>query len=86
VVLLNKTDLVNTDQVDKIKRAVTLLNPTAKVSSTQQSKVELKDVVRTNLFKLEVAERSAGWLKSLRGEMVPETEEYGISSFVYRAR
>jgi len=83
---LNKIDLATKEEIKKIETAIKILNPTAKVSATQQSKVNLNEVVKTDLFRMEEAERSAGWLKSMREEMVPETEEYGISSFVYRAR
>ncbi len=87
VILLNKTDLVmSVDEVDRISAAIKILNPDAKIIRTQHSKVDLGEVVQTGKFSLEKAEGSAGWLKSLRGEMVPETEEYGISSFIYRAR
>jgi G3E family GTPase len=79
-------DLVTPEEVARIKHAVKVLNPSAVVATTEHSRVTLDKVVKTGLFKMEVAEKSAGWLKSLQGEMVPETEEYGISSFIYRAR
>lgn len=49
--------------------------------------VQVKDILDTGKFDLEKASRSAGWLQSLLkdGPIVPETEEYGISSFVYRS-
>lgn len=46
----------------------------------------IEDILSTGLFDFERAEQASGWLQELRGEYVPETEEYGISSFVYRAR
>jgi len=86
VVLLNKTDLVTGHEISKIKTAVKVLNPSAKISVTKNAQVNLKEVVQTKLFRMDEAERSAGWLKSMKEEMLPESEEYGISSFVYRAR
>ena len=86
VILLNKTDLVTEKESASIEKAIKVLNPSAKVIRTVKSQVPLKEVMKTNRFNMEEAERSAGWLKSLTEEMVPETEEYGISSFVYRSR
>jgi G3E family GTPase len=86
VVLLNKMDLVSKDDINKIKRAVNVLNPNAIITTTEHSKIKMNKVVRTGKFNMEEAEQSPGWLKSLQEEMVPETEEYGISSFVYRSR
>jgi G3E family GTPase len=86
VILLNKTDLASPDSMAKAKGIVAKLNPGAKVISTRNSKVELDKILNTGLFSLENAERNVGWMMSLREEVKPETEEYGISSFVYRAR
>ena len=85
VVLLNKIDLVEESEVQRIKKALNVLNPNAKVYLTKNSKVDLPTVVKTGLFDMDEASNGAGWLKSLREEMIPETEEYGISSFIYKA-
>lgn len=77
--ILNKIDLVSPDNLEKIKATLTKLNPTAKLLCTSYSKVDLKEVLNTGLFNFEKAETSPGWLKIMRGEAVPETEEYGIS-------
>jgi G3E family GTPase len=86
VILLNKKDLASPDSMAKAKGIVAKLNPRAKVILTRKSKVELDEILNTGLFSLENAERNAGWMLSLREEINPETEEYGISSFVYRSR
>ena len=86
MVLLNKTDLVGKDEINKIKAAVKVLNPKAKVDTTLFSKVELKEVMRTGMFNMEEAEQSAGWLQSMKEELKTEAEEYGIGNFVYKAR
>lgn len=85
VILLNKTDLVTEDQLNELEAAIQKLNPDAKLIRTQNSEIEIQEIVNTGLFDMEAAQRSAGWLKELEGEHTPETEEYGISSFVFKA-
>ena len=86
MVLLNKTDLVSEKEVKKIQAAVKTLNAKANIYTTQHSKVELKRVMKTQKFDFQDAELSAGWLQSLKEEVKTEAEEYGIGSFVYKAR
>ena len=87
VILLNKTDLVPAQEVDNLEAVVRSFNRTAKIIRTTRSQVDLKEIIDTGLFDFEKASQSAGWIKELEaGTHTPETEEYGISSFVYRAR
>ncbi len=86
VVLVNKTDLVTEEEAQQVERTVRVLNPSARVHRTQLSRVPLSQVMGTGLFDMREAEESAGWLRSLTEEVAPESEEYGIGSFVYRAR
>ncbi|WVQ66915.1 uncharacterized protein L199_005106 [Kwoniella botswanensis] len=101
VILLNKTDMVSKEQIAKIENLVKTLNPGAKIIRTSYSKVDLKEILNTNLFDFAKAATGAGWLQSLRENTLmeitdskgvkkmvpkPETLEYGISSFVYTAR
>ncbi|OTA89149.1 hypothetical protein M434DRAFT_374065 [Hypoxylon sp. CO27-5] len=86
VIIVNKCDLVSKEEVNRIKGVVKKLNPTAKVISTVKSRLDLTEILNTRLFSYEKAALSAGWLKSLNEEINPETEEYGIGTFVYRAR
>ncbi len=83
---MNKTDLVTEEEAQVVERTVRVLNPSARVHRTQLSRVPLSQVMGTGLFDMREAEESAGWLRSLTEEVVPESEEYGIGSFVYRAR
>lgn len=86
VILLNKIDLITTDDCEELKRLLMQLNPDAKIYGTQDSVIDLNLIMNTNLFDLEKASQSAGWIKELNSEHMPETEEYGIASFVYRRR
>jgi G3E family GTPase len=86
VILLNKIDVVSKKVINGIKTIIKTLNPDAKLYLTTKSEIDLDLILSTNLFDMERSSQSAGWLKELSGTHTPETEEYGISSFVYRAR
>ncbi|OTB14937.1 hypothetical protein K445DRAFT_318311 [Daldinia sp. EC12] len=86
IVIVNKCDLVSKEEVNRIKGVVSKLNPNAKVISTTKCRLDITEILDTRLFSYEKAALSAGWLKSLNEEINPETEEYGIGTFVYRAR
>lgn len=84
VLLLNKTDLLNEEDIDEMYGVLRKLNPDAKILKTAFSNVPLSEILNTRSFDFEEASQSAGWIKELNEEHTPETEEYGISSFVYR--
>ena len=84
VILLNKTDLIDAKQLATVEALINKLNPDAKLIRSQFSKVSPSEILNTKLFNYEKAAQSAGWAKELAGEHTPETEEYGIRSFVYR--
>ncbi len=86
VIILNKADLITKNELDKLWAMIKKLNPKAKILVANFGKVELPEILDTGLFDFDEASAAAGWLAELRGEHTPETEEYGISSFVYRAR
>lgn len=86
VLILNKMDLVSEADSARLKAILRSLNPRARIISAEFGKVELKTILNTGLFDFNAAALAPGWLKELRGEHTPETEEYGIHSFVYRAR
>ncbi|OJJ15024.1 GTP-binding protein [marine bacterium AO1-C] len=87
VIILNKTDLVTKDHLGVLKAAIHKLNPSARIIESSFSKVAPKEILNTGLFDFEEAEQSPGWIEELnKGEHTPETEEYGISSFVYRSK
>lgn len=86
VILVNKADLVDPAHLERVKGVIKALNPGAQVVSSVKGNVPLSLLLNTKRFDFESAQRSAGWIRELMGQHVPETEEYGISSFVYRAR
>ncbi|WP_078410931.1 GTP-binding protein [Priestia abyssalis] len=86
VILLNKIDLVAEEDVVELKAVLQKLNPEARIIETDHARLPLDHVLNTHLFDFEKASQSAGWIKELNSEHTPETEEYGISSFVYRRR
>ena len=84
VILLNKIDLITKSELRNLKDIIHKLNPEANIISTNYSRVSLSKVINTGIFDFEKAESSAGWIKELENDHIPETEEYGIGSFVYR--
>lgn len=86
VILLNKLDLITRAEREQLTGILRSLNPGARIETASFGKVPLDKVLGTGLFDFERASRSPGWLKEMRGEHVPESEAYGIGSFVYRAR
>lgn len=86
VIILNKVDLINREEKEKLFGILHSLNPRAKIEISEFGQVKLDKILNTNLFDFNEAAQAPGWLKELRGEHTPETEEYGIGSFVYRAR
>jgi len=85
VIVLNKIDLVTEEAAGEVEAVLRALNPGARILRATMGKVPLEQVLDTGLFDYEAAESSAGWIRELDGEHTPETEEYGISSFTYRA-
>ena len=87
VILLNKIDLISKAESKIVKAIIRGLNAKAKIIETTLSKVNLEDVIDTGLYDLEEAQEHPLWAQELYNpdDHIPETEEYGITSFVYRA-
>ena len=86
VILVSKTDLVEQSELDRLVAIVKTLNTDARIVPIANGNIQLDQVLNTGLFDFERAQQAPGWLKEMRGEHVPETEEYGIASFSYLAR
>ncbi|MGW5430890.1 GTP-binding protein [Streptomyces sp. NPDC004059] len=85
VIVLNKLDLVDKESADRLRATLTRLNPAARLVPAVHGRVTVGDVLGTSLFDLERAQQAPGWVRELNGDHVPETEEYGISSTVFRS-
>ena len=87
VIVLNKSDLVEDEQLKILKGIIFKLNSNAKIITTSFSSIEPKEILNTKLFDFEEAEKNSAWIDELKkDEHTPETEEYGISSFVYKTK
>ena len=86
ILLVSKTDLVESEDIEKLKAILKSLNTHAQILPISQGQVDVEEVLDTGLFDFERAQQAPGWLKEMRGEQVPETEEYGIGSFSFIAR
>ena len=88
VIIVNKIDLISKDQLQTVTAIIRGLNAKAKIIETTRSQVNLDEVMDTGLFNFETAQEHPLWAQELYNfkDHIPETEEYGIISFVYRAR
>ncbi|NMH68073.1 GTP-binding protein [Bacillus sp. RO3] len=89
VLVLNKCDLVSDEDLAHLEQVLRKLQPTARIIRSVKGEVPSSDILNTGLFDFENASQSAGWIKELTGghqEHQPETEEYGITSFVYKRK
>ncbi|WP_398308814.1 zinc metallochaperone GTPase ZigA [Zoogloea sp.] len=86
VIILNKTDLLDAAELERLDGLLKNLNPRADIVRARFGQVPLERILDTGRFDFAAAAEAPGWLAELRGEHAPETEEYGITSFVYRAR
>ena len=86
VIIVNKIDLISQAERERLTHALRQLNRDAEIVPASFSEVPLNKVLDTGKFSFEKAATAPGWLQEMRGEHTPETEEYGIASFVYRAR
>jgi len=86
VILISKIDLCDKETLSNVTAILKSLNPDAEIIPISEGQIDIDKVLGTGRFDFEKAEQAPGWLKEARGEHIPETEEYGISSFTYTAR
>ena len=78
--------MASKEEIKKVIGIIKSLNTSAKIFPIANGEIEVDEILDTNLFDFVKARQAPGWLKEMRGEHIPETEEYGISSFSYVAR
>ncbi len=86
VLVINKADLVSADELEHLKAFLRSMNREADILTTTYGEVPLDRILGTGKFDFDRASAAPGWLQELDGNRIPETEEYGISSLVFRAR
>lgn len=86
IILINKADLVSRQELEQLHAVIQHLNPKAQILESSFGKVDLKQVLGTDLFDMDTASAHTGWLESPRGEIHSEVDEYGVQSFTYQAR
>ena len=86
VILISKIDLISSHEREELMAILERLNAQAQIIPMVMGEVPLDKILNTGRFDFERAAQAPGWLQELRGEHVPETEEYGIASTAYRAR
>ena len=86
VLLISKIDLISNNDLKRLQSILKTLNTDAQQIPIKNGQVPVEQILATGKFSFEKAQQAPGWLKELRGEHIPETEEFGISSFVYEAR
>ncbi|MCL7746564.1 GTP-binding protein [Halalkalibacter alkaliphilus] len=86
VIIVNKIEMLKEVDKNELLEFIRKLNADADIIPTSYSKVELSSILNTGKFDFDTVSQSAGWIKELNEEHTPETEEYGVSSFVYRSR
>lgn len=86
VILISKIDLISSRDREELIAILERLNAQAEIIPMVMGEVPLDKILNTNRFDFERAAQAPGWLQELRGEHVPETDEYGIASSAYRAR
>lgn len=86
LLVVNKIDLISAERLEELKAVLARLNPGAGIVHALEGRVPLEEILDTGRYDEEAAMASAGWKRELEGEHVPETDAFGISSFVFQSR
>jgi len=86
VIVVSKCDLIDDDTLQSTLAVLRAMNREARLVLSEHGNVPLHEVLDTGRYDFVKAQLAPGWMQALRGQHTPETEEYGITSFVYRSR
>ncbi|MBU8545205.1 MULTISPECIES: zinc metallochaperone GTPase ZigA [Roseomonadaceae] len=86
VLVLNKADLVSEEDLGRLSALLATFNPRAEIIASTEGRVPLHHVLDSGKFDFTQASQAAGWSQALAGGHLPESEEFGIASFVWKAR
>ncbi|TRZ42857.1 GTP-binding protein [Robertkochia solimangrovi] len=86
VIILNKIDLVNKFQLNELYIILRKLNSDAIIIPSENARVSYNKIINTGLFDFDKASNAAGWIRELEKDHIPETEAYGIGSFVFKSK
>ncbi|MBZ9772392.1 GTP-binding protein [Mesorhizobium sp. CO1-1-8] len=86
LVLINKCDLVDQHTIGEVRSVIRALNAGAEIIEGTRGDIPVDELLSKRRFSLEQATQASGWMRQMRGQETPETEEYGVSSSVYKAR
>eukprot|EP00438_Fugacium_kawagutii_P012820 Skav200473 [mRNA] locus=scaffold5182:153013:154047:- [translate_table: standard] len=85
IIVINKVDLLKEEEIVQLEAVLKKMNPKAELLRSSWGKIDLNKALNTHKFDFEEVEKMPGWLQELQGNHVPETEEYNISSLVFRS-
>lgn len=86
VLLISKTDLMTKDQINQLTAILRVLNPSARIVPVVDGKVDQNLILNTHSYEPKSMSLQPGWIAALSGEKLPESEEYGVDSFIWSAR
>lgn len=86
ILILNKTDIASHRELYQLEELLSIMNPRAKMIEASYGEVEMWEIMNTNIFDIQTAEESALWIAELENEHNPESEEYGIGTYVYKTK
>lgn len=86
ILILNKTDIASHREIYQLKELLSIMNPRAKMIEASYGEVSMWEIMDTGIFDIQIAEESALWITELEKEHEPESEEYGIGTYVYKTK
>ncbi|GEM47967.1 CobW family GTP-binding protein [Deinococcus cellulosilyticus] len=86
LVVLNKLDVATPEDVQKLEEFIALTNPRAKVLKSIRGVIPIEDILSVELFDFEEMSQLDSWMLELEKEHTPESETYGLGTYIYRTQ